>query len=86
MLFRPNTGSPAAAQASTATPAAPRAEPKPLVTTPSQHVVVAGDSLWKIAVAKVGVRDAGRYIEMIKAANPGLDPDHLKLKSTLKLP
>jgi hypothetical protein len=87
MLFRPNTGSPAATPAGTATPApASRAEPKPLVTTPSQHVVVAGDSLWKIAVAKVGVRDAGRYIEMIKAANPGLDPDHLKLKSTLKLP
>ena len=47
------------------------------------HAVVAGDTLGSIAAARLG--KSSRWPE-IRAANPGVKPDGLRIGSTLKLP
>ncbi|MYG28123.1 MAG: LysM peptidoglycan-binding domain-containing protein [Boseongicola sp. SB0677_bin_26] len=60
--------------------------PRAPVTKPAEscsHVVVAGDTLGSIAAARLGT--SRRWPE-IRAANPGVTPERLRIGSNLKLP
>jgi LysM repeat protein len=64
------------------TPPPPPPTPPPVVETPatSEYVVVAGDTLGKIAKAN------GVSLKALEEANPGVDAKHLKIKQKLAIP
>ena len=65
----------------TPTPAPqPAALPPPVEAAGSEYVVVAGDTLAKIAKAH------GVSVKALEAANPGVDPKKLKIKQKLVIP
>jgi phage tail protein X len=45
-----------------------------------------GDSLWKIASRTYGAKNVDAMLNAIKAANPGLEPDRVKVGQKLVLP
>ncbi len=49
-------------------------------TAGTEYVVVKGDSLWKIA------KKNGVTVKAIEAANPGIDPDRIKVGQKLSIP
>lgn len=63
-----------------APPTPPPQPPAPPEQTSSDYVVVAGDTLAKIAKAN------GVSLKALEAANPGVDSRHLKVKQKLVLP
>lgn len=79
----------AAAQPPAATPPADAAATPPAATTPpaaggaQEHVVVAGDNYWDIAVKLYG---NGEKWPLIRDANPEYTPRHLPIGVTLKIP
>jgi LysM repeat protein len=58
----------------------PAALPAPVEAAGSEYVVVAGDSLAKIAKAH------GVSLKALEAANPGVNPNKLKIKQKLVIP
>jgi nucleoid-associated protein YgaU len=61
------------------TPATPSASD----AVPRTHVIESGESLWTISAAVYG---DGKYCTKIIAANPKLDPKHLKVGAVLVIP
>jgi nucleoid-associated protein YgaU len=57
--------------------------PRDLNSTPRTHRVASGESPYSISVAVYG---SGKYFKRIMAANPGLDPRHLKIGQILVIP
>jgi hypothetical protein len=53
-----------------------------------EWVVKPGDKLWNIAVARVGAKNAAKFIDEVKALNPELlaDPSKLTVGKTILLP
>ena len=49
----------------------------------NMHTIVSGDTLYDIAVQRYG--DA-RFVQAIMAANPGIDPNHLRVGDQIVLP
>lgn len=71
-----------------AVPPAPAGRPEaPAAPAPSRRYEVApGDSLWKIAERAVSRSKVPGYLEKVRALNPGLDADRLRVGQTLLLP
>ena len=59
---------------------APAENPPPAETGGSEYVVVSGDTLGKIA------KKNGVTLKALEAANPGVNPKHLKVKQKLVIP
>jgi nucleoid-associated protein YgaU len=59
--------------------------PSPTVATetPRTHVIAEGESLWTIAQTVYG---NGKYYTRLIAANPNIDPNHLKVGAPLSIP
>ena len=65
-------------------PAEAMAEEKPTETMAGmEHTIAKGDTLWDLAKSKLG--DATKYKAIIEA-NPGVNPNNLKIGDGLKLP
>ncbi|HEY1922798.1 MAG TPA: LysM peptidoglycan-binding domain-containing protein [Tepidisphaeraceae bacterium] len=62
---------------------APTAAPTPVAAGPRTHRVASGESPYSIAQSEYG---NGRYFKRILAANPGIDPRHLKIGQILVIP
>lgn len=61
----------------------PSGTPPAVTTSGETHTVQSGDTLSSIAEQKLG---AERYWPLIQAANPGLDPDKIRIGQKIKLP
>jgi nucleoid-associated protein YgaU len=61
----------------------PPAAPDAAQNTPRTHVVASGESLWTIAAVVYG---DGSYYGKIAAANPNVDPKHLRVGTVLTIP
>ena len=53
---------------------------------PAEWVVMRGDTLWRIAQTCWPGRDPRPYIDRIKAMNPGVRSEALRVGQTLRLP
>lgn len=53
--------------------AAPPAAPGPLPGGTREYVVEEGDTVWQLAVSRVGVREAPNYIERLEELNPQIE-------------
>lgn len=51
-----------------------------------KHTMQAGETLWKIGERAVGARNVPRFLEQVRALNPGLDLDRLREGQTILLP
>ncbi|RAX39978.1 5'-nucleotidase C-terminal domain-containing protein [Rhizobium tropici] len=80
----PATSAPAATTPETTAPAAAASEPpKTPTTTPTTHVIVAGDTLWDIAKTYYG--NANQWHKLV-AANRNIKPHHLTIGEKLRVP
>jgi nucleoid-associated protein YgaU len=73
----------APAPAPTVDPTASSPAPAPVPATARTHVIAEGESLWTISQAVYG---NGKYYTRLIAANPKIDPNHLKVGATLAIP
>jgi nucleoid-associated protein YgaU len=71
------------APAQIASPATSTPPATPPASTPRSHRVVSGESLYSISQTVYG---NGKYYKKILAANPGIDPRHLKIGQILAIP
>jgi nucleoid-associated protein YgaU len=69
--------------ASDPTPPAASVQPAPVAAEPRTHRVASGESPYSIAQSVYG---NSRYYKRILAANPGIDPRHLKIGQVLVIP
>lgn len=61
--------------------------PEPVAwSCPAGWVVMPGDTLWRIAQTCWPGRDPRPYIDRIKAMNPGIRSEALRVGQTLRLP
>ncbi|MGA2440409.1 MAG: LysM peptidoglycan-binding domain-containing protein [Tepidisphaeraceae bacterium] len=65
------------------TPAVSPSTPPPPAFTPRTHRVASGESPYSISQLVYG---SGKYYKKILAANPGIDPRHLKIGQILVIP
>jgi len=65
------------------TASAPPSTPTPAASTPRTHRVASGESPYSISQLVYG---SGKYYKKILAANPGIDPRHLKIGQILVIP
>jgi nucleoid-associated protein YgaU len=62
---------------------APAGPPSPASIAGKPYTVKDGDNFWKIAEEVFG---DGKYMEVIRGANPGVDPNKLKIGQKLNIP
>jgi LysM repeat protein len=74
---------PAPSAAPAMAPPAPMISPTPATSTPRTHRVAPGESPYSISQEVYG---SGRYFKKILAANPKVDPRHLKIGQILQIP
>jgi len=58
----------------------------PATSSGRKYVIKAGDSFWRIAEREVGRKGAPKFIEQLRALNPGLDADRLRQGAEIVLP
>ncbi len=58
----------------------------PVATSQRKYKIKAGEALWKVAEREVGRKLAPRFLEDVRALNPGLDTDRIREGQEIVLP